>query len=340
MEPRTEGSRRHARPRSRAGYPSDAAGRGPAQVVRGDPGAAGSRPEGRAGEILGLLGPNGAGKTSLVSIVAGLRRPDRGRVQVGGVDVVRSPQRARQLIGFAPQDTGVYPTLTVRDNLRFFGGLAGLRRRRGARPHRRGRRRARPRRAARPRAPRSSRVASAAGCTPRSRSCTGPRSSSSTSRRRAPTSARGRRSSSSCAASPTRARRSCTRRTTSTRSKSSTRDVAFIDHGRIVARGTLAELVAPTGRARWSSRSTGRCPTVARVEGAVVDGANVRIPTDDPGRVAAAIASAPGPYASSLRSVEIVRPSLESVFLTSPDAPTTTRATRERRHSHEPEPVA
>ena len=80
-----------------------------------------------AGEILGLLGPNGAGKTTLISIVAGLRRPDSGRVEVGGIDVARAPQQARRLIGLAPQDTGVYPTLTVRDNLRFFAGLAGLR---------------------------------------------------------------------------------------------------------------------------------------------------------------------------------------------------------------------
>ena len=65
------------------------------------------------GQILGLLGPNGAGKTTLVSIVAGLRRPDAGRVEVDGIDVVRSPQAARALIGLAPQDTGVYPTLNV-----------------------------------------------------------------------------------------------------------------------------------------------------------------------------------------------------------------------------------
>ncbi|HEX4778742.1 MAG TPA: ATP-binding cassette domain-containing protein, partial [Acidimicrobiia bacterium] len=54
------------------------------------------------GTILGLLGPNGAGKTSLVSIVAGLRRPDAGTVHVAGIDVTREPGRARSLIGFAP----------------------------------------------------------------------------------------------------------------------------------------------------------------------------------------------------------------------------------------------
>lgn len=81
------------------------------------------------GEICGLLGPNGAGKTTLVSIVAGLLRPDAGEVSVDGVDVVARPQAARRRLGIAPQETGVYPTVRVRDNLEFFGRLAGLRNR-------------------------------------------------------------------------------------------------------------------------------------------------------------------------------------------------------------------
>src|SRR5262245_56402989 len=81
------------------------------------------------GEVVGLLGPNGAGKTSLVSIVAGLRRPDAGSVHVAGIDALAHPRRARALLGLAPQETGVYPGLTCRDNLRAFGELAGLRRR-------------------------------------------------------------------------------------------------------------------------------------------------------------------------------------------------------------------
>ena len=80
------------------------------------------------GTILGLLGPNGAGKTSLVWIVAGLRKPDAGRVEVCGIDTARAPRDARCLLGLAPQDTGVYVTLRVRENLRYFAGLAGLRR--------------------------------------------------------------------------------------------------------------------------------------------------------------------------------------------------------------------
>jgi ABC-2 type transport system ATP-binding protein len=78
------------------------------------------------GEILGLIGPNGAGKTTLVSIVAGLLRPDAGSVRVGGLDVQREPMRVHGMLGIAPQELGLYVQQTVRKNLRFFGTLAGL----------------------------------------------------------------------------------------------------------------------------------------------------------------------------------------------------------------------
>jgi len=73
-----------------------------------------------AGEIVALLGPNGAGKTTFVSIVAGLLQPDRGSVSLAGVDVGSQPARARASIGLAPQELGLYPTATVRENLEFF----------------------------------------------------------------------------------------------------------------------------------------------------------------------------------------------------------------------------
>jgi ABC-2 type transport system ATP-binding protein len=79
--------------------------------------------------VLGLLGVNGAGKTTLVSIVAGLRRLDAGEVRICGVDVVADPRVARRRLGFAPQELGVCPVLSARENLRLFGELAGLRRR-------------------------------------------------------------------------------------------------------------------------------------------------------------------------------------------------------------------
>jgi ABC-2 type transport system ATP-binding protein len=82
-----------------------------------------------AGEITALLGRNGAGKTTLVSIVAGLRSADSGRVLIGGIDASAHPRRARANLGLAPQETGVYPTLSCRDSLRLFTGLAGMGRR-------------------------------------------------------------------------------------------------------------------------------------------------------------------------------------------------------------------
>jgi ABC-2 type transport system ATP-binding protein len=78
------------------------------------------------GEIFALVGSNGAGKTTLISIIAGLIAPDRGSVEIAGIDVERDPLQAHRQIGIAPQELGVYLTLTVRQNLRFFGKLTGL----------------------------------------------------------------------------------------------------------------------------------------------------------------------------------------------------------------------
>lgn len=79
------------------------------------------------GELLGLLGHNGAGKTTLLSIVAGLVRPDGGSVHVCGLDAQANPLATRRMIGIAPQELAVYLALTARENLRFFGRMAGLR---------------------------------------------------------------------------------------------------------------------------------------------------------------------------------------------------------------------
>jgi ABC-2 type transport system ATP-binding protein len=80
------------------------------------------------GEIVGLVGHNGAGKTTFVEIASGLIRPDRGSVAVAGMDVARHPRQARALLGVSPQETSLYPMATVREHLRLFGTLAGLRR--------------------------------------------------------------------------------------------------------------------------------------------------------------------------------------------------------------------
>ncbi|MFI9388262.1 ABC transporter ATP-binding protein [Kutzneria sp. NPDC052558] len=80
-----------------------------------------------AGEICGLMGHNGAGKTTFARICAGLERPDAGRVWVDGHAVDAEPERARSRLGLAPQEIALYPTVTLRQNLSFFGGLAGMR---------------------------------------------------------------------------------------------------------------------------------------------------------------------------------------------------------------------
>jgi ABC-2 type transport system ATP-binding protein len=87
----------------------------------------------RPGEITGLIGHNGAGKTTFVEVVTGLVRPDAGRVEVCGISVLARPRQARALIGVAPQELALYPTVTVREHLRLFAGLAGLRRAAAAR---------------------------------------------------------------------------------------------------------------------------------------------------------------------------------------------------------------
>lgn len=80
-----------------------------------------------AGEILALLGPNGAGKSSLVSIASGLSRPDTGRVLVNGANISTRSESIGTAVGLAPQETGIYPSLSVEENLTFFAELAGLR---------------------------------------------------------------------------------------------------------------------------------------------------------------------------------------------------------------------
>ena len=85
-----------------------------------------------AGAIVGLIGANGAGKSTLISIATGLITADSGRVLVGkgkSADVDVAGYAAAPLIGLAPQDLGVYPTLTVRQNLATMGELMGLSRR-------------------------------------------------------------------------------------------------------------------------------------------------------------------------------------------------------------------
>jgi ABC-2 type transport system ATP-binding protein len=78
------------------------------------------------GEAYGLLGPNGAGKTTTIRMVCGLLRRDGGEVVVDGIPLHHRALAAKAKIGFVPQDVALYPDLTARENLRFFGRLYRL----------------------------------------------------------------------------------------------------------------------------------------------------------------------------------------------------------------------
>ncbi len=78
------------------------------------------------GEIFSLLGPNGAGKTTTISLISGLLTPTAGDVIVGGHSITRESLAVRSLIGVVPQELALYPTLSARQNLTFFGRMYGL----------------------------------------------------------------------------------------------------------------------------------------------------------------------------------------------------------------------
>ncbi|HSL17140.1 MAG TPA: ABC transporter ATP-binding protein [Methylomirabilota bacterium] len=81
----------------------------------------------RDGEIFGLLGPNGAGKTTTINMICGVLQPDGGRVLVDERDIWLEPAKVKRSLGVVPQEIAVYEDLTARDNLSFWGSLYGLR---------------------------------------------------------------------------------------------------------------------------------------------------------------------------------------------------------------------
>jgi len=78
-------------------------------------------------EIFGLLGPNGAGKTTTISVLTGILPPTSGTALIGGYDIRTQMNRVKRLTGLVPQDLALYPTLSARANLYFFGRIYGLR---------------------------------------------------------------------------------------------------------------------------------------------------------------------------------------------------------------------
>jgi ABC-2 type transport system ATP-binding protein len=80
----------------------------------------------REGELYGLLGPNGAGKTTTISMICGLLRPDAGEIIIAGTPFWSDPQRAKRMMGVVPQELALYEELSGRENLEFWGRLAGL----------------------------------------------------------------------------------------------------------------------------------------------------------------------------------------------------------------------
>lgn len=266
----------------------------------------------RAGEVCGLLGPNGAGKTTLVSIIAGLRSPDAGRVLVDGIDIAEDGPTARQSVGLAGQTTGIYPTVTVRENLELFTRLAGYS---GA--------------AVKTRLEEVAEVVELTHLLDRQ----GRNLSGGEQRRLHTAMALVNRPKVLMLDEPTTGVDIATRSRLLEAIVRLTADegcavlysthylpeveelgasVAILDHGRILARGPLQELVDQHGSGLVELTFDGPAP---ELPDAVITGSVARVSTDRPGPDAAALIGALGADAERLVSVDLSRPSLETVFL-------------------------
>ncbi|OOV20763.1 ABC transporter ATP-binding protein [Flavobacterium sp. LM4] len=78
------------------------------------------------GQIFGLLGPNGAGKTTLISMLCGLIKPTSGNFTINDLNYSSHSSKIKKIIGVVPQEYALYPTLTARENLHYFGSMYGL----------------------------------------------------------------------------------------------------------------------------------------------------------------------------------------------------------------------
>jgi ABC-2 type transport system ATP-binding protein len=76
--------------------------------------------------ILGLLGPNGAGKSTLMKIIATISQPTNGSIKIDGVDITKEPNAIRKILGYLPQDFGVYPNLNAYEFLEYIAAMKGV----------------------------------------------------------------------------------------------------------------------------------------------------------------------------------------------------------------------
>jgi len=76
--------------------------------------------------MFGLLGPNGAGKSTLMRIIATLQNPDSGSITFGGIDVLNDKMSLRKILGYLPQEFGVYPKVSAESLLDYFAALKGI----------------------------------------------------------------------------------------------------------------------------------------------------------------------------------------------------------------------
>ena len=84
------------------------------------------------GEIFGIIGHNGAGKTTLLKIVSGLITPSSGELFINDIDVVKNPAALKENLGYLPEESRLYETMTAESYLAFFGEIYGLSPRRSA----------------------------------------------------------------------------------------------------------------------------------------------------------------------------------------------------------------
>lgn len=76
--------------------------------------------------IMGLIGPNGAGKSTLMRILATISKPTEGKITLDGIDIVKYPDTVRKILGYLPQDFGVYPNLTAMEFLEYIAAIKGF----------------------------------------------------------------------------------------------------------------------------------------------------------------------------------------------------------------------